>query len=399
MPSIGEVLRVLDGDGIDYLVEGPALSENVEWLIPNVLYPPASMSRGECNADGLALLFCSEGNFSGGTLRDYVEGAGIRCILVFDSAMKAWDRGTYEVDPSILETAAKNDISLVRMPRKLEPAKFAKRFYALRSSSGAFDEFRINLFRESCYGDQAASDQLSIYYDNEGIKQCECLLFSLIQDKGKEERLEPTTGWYLAMKKSTERVFCRSHKPIVFMEKGYLAVIVLWNEKLAKMEIEKVLSDAVIALQKELPSVRFFAAVGAYSTDPHSLQHSFSTALRTMHVSLVFDKRTIVRHFSDWRTYVNIVSAPIDYQVMAAKEVWGKLLDDNKLLSTLYHYLQCSCSLTKTARRLDVHINTVKNRIAKAEEYLSCDLDDENVRFALRADMVSLAYLKHIDAL
>lgn len=55
--------------------------------------------------------------------------------------------------------------------------------------------------------------------------------------------------------------------------------------------------------------------------------------------------------------------------------------------------------LTKTARRLDVHINTVKNRIAKAEECLSCDLDDENVRFALRADMVSLAYLKHIDAL
>lgn len=54
MPSIGEVLRVLDGDGIDYLVEGPALSENVEWLIPNVQYPPASMSRGECNADGLA---------------------------------------------------------------------------------------------------------------------------------------------------------------------------------------------------------------------------------------------------------------------------------------------------------------------------------------------------------
>ena len=80
---------------------------------------------------------------------DYVEGAGIRCILVFDSAMKAWDRGTYEVDPSILETAAKNDISLVRMPRKLEPAKFAKRFYALRSSSGAFDEFRICLLYTS----------------------------------------------------------------------------------------------------------------------------------------------------------------------------------------------------------------------------------------------------------
>ena len=152
MPSIGEVLRVLDGDGIDYLVEGSALSENVEWLIPNALYPPASMSRGECIADGLVLLFCSEGDFSGGTLRDYVEGTGIRCILVFDSAKKAWDRRTYEVDPSVLETAAKNDISLVRMPRKLEPAKFAKRFYALRSSSRAFDEFRIDLFRESCYG-------------------------------------------------------------------------------------------------------------------------------------------------------------------------------------------------------------------------------------------------------
>ena len=116
MPSIGEVLRVLDGDGIDYLVEGSALSENVEWLIPNALYPPASMSRGECIADGLVLLFCSEGDFSGGTLRDYVEGTGIRCILVFDSAKKAWDRRTYEVDPSVLETAAKNDISLVRMP-------------------------------------------------------------------------------------------------------------------------------------------------------------------------------------------------------------------------------------------------------------------------------------------
>ena len=63
MPSIGEVLRVLDGDGIDYLVEGSALSENVEWLIPNALYPPASMSRGEC----IALLWC---NHSGTDWRD-----------------------------------------------------------------------------------------------------------------------------------------------------------------------------------------------------------------------------------------------------------------------------------------------------------------------------------------
>ena len=55
MPSIGEVLRVLDGDGIDYLVEGSALSKNVEWLIPNALYPPASMSRGECIADASGL--------------------------------------------------------------------------------------------------------------------------------------------------------------------------------------------------------------------------------------------------------------------------------------------------------------------------------------------------------
>jgi PucR family transcriptional regulator, purine catabolism regulatory protein len=68
-----------------------------------------------------------------------------------------------------------------------------------------------------------------------------------------------------------------------------------------------------------------------------------------------------------------------------ARQILRPLLDaDPVLLSTLASYLDSAGVTTMTARRLGVHRNTVRQRIARIEALLDADLSDPDTRLALQ---------------
>lgn len=58
--------------------------------------------------------------------------------------------------------------------------------------------------------------------------------------------------------------------------------------------------------------------------------------------------------------------------------------DDNELLRTLEVYLDASCSTSEAARGLELHRNTVTNRMHRIAELLGVALDDAEIRLSLQ---------------
>ncbi len=70
--------------------------------------------------------------------------------------------------------------------------------------------------------------------------------------------------------------------------------------------------------------------------------------------------------------------------------------DNNTLLETLKVYLECSRSKTETAKKLYVHVNTVKYRISQIQEILQLDLSDDPTAFQLSLSLKMIEYAKHM---
>ncbi|GAA1553288.1 helix-turn-helix domain-containing protein [Kribbella sancticallisti] len=68
----------------------------------------------------------------------------------------------------------------------------------------------------------------------------------------------------------------------------------------------------------------------------------------------------------------------------AAHQVLGPLLDDEDTLRTLESYLERACSTAQTARALNLHRNTVTQRLAKVERLLGVSLAAADTRLALQ---------------
>lgn len=67
-----------------------------------------------------------------------------------------------------------------------------------------------------------------------------------------------------------------------------------------------------------------------------------------------------------------------------AESALAPIAKEATLLDTLAAYLECDSSVTATARKLNVHRNTVNARLARVHRVLSVDLSDPDVRLAFQ---------------
>src|SRR5690606_37405927 len=65
-----------------------------------------------------------------------------------------------------------------------------------------------------------------------------------------------------------------------------------------------------------------------------------------------------------------------------------KTKEEQELVKTIQVYLDTQCEISETSRKLFVHRNTVKYRIAKAEEVLNCSLRDPADSLRIRVALI-----------
>ena len=67
-----------------------------------------------------------------------------------------------------------------------------------------------------------------------------------------------------------------------------------------------------------------------------------------------------------------------------------------ELKKTLRTYLDCRCSVSKTAEMMFLHSNTIKYRIKKCEEILNIDFENPNDCFSLQVGLMLSDYRKGV---
>jgi hypothetical protein len=72
--------------------------------------------------------------------------------------------------------------------------------------------------------------------------------------------------------------------------------------------------------------------------------------------------------------------------------------DDATLIETLKVYLECSRSKTETAKKLFVHVNTVKYRISQIQDILQLNLSDDPTAFQLSLSMKMIEYAEKMQS-
>ena len=80
--------------------------------------------------------------------------------------------------------------------------------------------------------------------------------------------------------------------------------------------------------------------------------------------------------------WLNIQEDEIDMMLNNLKDFFEE--DENKeLIETLKAYLDCNLNYSRTAKKLYVHVNTVRNRIEQINDRIQIDLDEPFNRLKL----------------
>ncbi|GAB4250419.1 MAG: helix-turn-helix domain-containing protein [Thermoleophilia bacterium] len=138
--------------------------------------------------------------------------------------------------------------------------------------------------------------------------------------------------------------------------------------------------------------------VGTVVSESAELPRSYEEALMALKASLEYPSGTPVVSYEE----LGIVGLLFDPSHPArltrfVRDRIGVLLEydrkkNSELAETLRCYLDLACNKVETARRLNVHLSTLKYRLERAQDILGLDLEDPDTRFelhvALRASAV-----------
>lgn len=178
---------------------------------------------------------------------------------------------------------------------------------------------------------------------------------------------------------------------ILFMKDEYFVIIIQSTEnfddnliKIIKKMLEEYQQSALTDLKLSLSF-----GIGNFVNDVTYIPISYSEAVEAWkNGEELYQKRFI--NFYETKQLVELLRLiPAEnlksfYENTLRSLAYPKSRDEEELINTLYVYLENNCEITVTAKKLFVHRNTVKYRIAKCEEILSYSVHEPQNSLHLR---------------
>lgn len=145
-------------------------------------------------------------------------------------------------------------------------------------------------------------------------------------------------------------------------------------------------------LLKQLPISLHFS-IGNEATNPASIHFSFSEAMDTLQAGLKEEEQPLLQFFQSKGLNKLIDYIPKEdiehFSIVNLKSLaYPKNEMSRELRRTLKVYLESQCEITVTAKKLFIHRNTVKYRIAKCEELFETPINDPELSLNLRLALV-----------
>jgi len=167
-----------------------------------------------------------------------------------------------------------------------------------------------------------------------------------------------------------------------------------------KQDLDEAVRAICSQAKEHIRPLTISIGMGDTARGPAAIRRSFAEAvkaLRVVHLLKGGDSAAEFKEVEDYVVLANLADAPeLDRFLRSAL---GKLTDydsENKtaLFETLRTYFLCGENKAEAARRLFVHLNTLKYRLQKIEELLGVKLHDPEDSFRLKL-AVRLVRFKH----
>lgn len=181
---------------------------------------------------------------------------------------------------------------------------------------------------------------------------------------------------------------------ILFMKDEYFVLIIQTTEKF-EMGNKDLIRERIKTFQQnaqERFKISLSLGVGNFVNDVTNIPISYSEAIEAWKQGAKLYNQSFINFYETKELTELIRLIPEEnlkefYENTLRALAFPKTRDEEELVNTLIVYLDENCEITQTAKKLYVHRNTVKYRIAKCEEILSYSVHEPqnsiNLRLAL----------------
>ncbi|MBB6446833.1 PucR family transcriptional regulator [Bacillus benzoevorans] len=197
----------------------------------------------------------------------------------------------------------------------------------------------------------------------------------------------------------TGRFFPKKETPLGLLD-GVIIIFQPADETTSQLnneELAKKCSKLIAALEKEIPNAIIMGGIGRSIDAFYRIKKSYNESMKTLEIGhLLYPDRKL--HF-----YKDLGPFGL-FNLEAFKEEVGHVFesispvlqqeDKDELINTLKIYLESKCNYNLAAKRLYIHHNTVRYRIAKIQQLCQLDLEDSIERLKLE---IILKLEKHLD--
>lgn len=150
----------------------------------------------------------------------------------------------------------------------------------------------------------------------------------------------------------------------------------------------RAIAERLVQRIHELTGERVVVGIGREVGDPAELGEALGEARQALDAVIALPRLGPVAVYGDLDMHHLLLGKKAPEEIVrAARRTLGPLLDApqrDKWITTLAAYLDCVGSLEATARRLDIHVNTLRRRLVRIEGALELDLQGARNRVNLQ---------------
>lgn len=223
-----------------------------------------------------------------------------------------------------------------------------------------------------------------------------------IKEEAKELDLDLKTEYLVAMakdkegkdfieKEMIEKGFNNSFRKLKgriapVSEKGYLILIPI-NENISIEENQKQIKRSINKfnnyLKSEIKGFNLNVGISDIPTPIEEIYISYTRANKALEMGYILYKNLYYITYSELGPLA-WMDIKLDEINIMKRSIKNLLIEDNReLLETLSGYLESNMNYSVTAKKLYIHINTVRNRIKHIEELIDLDLEDPITKLKL----------------
>ena len=282
------------------------------------------------------------------------------------------------------------DFSALRLAFELLLYIFAQVYYMSSKEANFQDDFIQEILLEESDQEKLLKKAKHLGWDVR--KKYVCISFEQLNDG---INLDDYRG---VINSSLRMFFPKRESPVGLLE-GIIIIFHPVEEKLSGSnteEIKKKCTKLIAALEKEIPKAKIKGGIG-YTTAPfYHIKKSYMESMKTVEIGqFIYPERNVLSYkdlgpfgFIHLRSFKEDFSNVIENLLPVLQQD-----DGEELIGTLKAFLQSKCNFNLAAKKLYIHNNTVRYRIAKIQQLTKIDLEDPTERLKLE---IVLMFEKHL---